>query len=177
MANTKTEEEKQLADSLKTHPDCQKRILALKNETEANTVSTKKQFIFYDSIQFTQLTDQMDYELLRATFRQNNICRSLFYTLQMMQGKGINPYFITHVGVCLNTMYNAQKEHVLGKVVRLPAPEYEKKYNDLLEFIQQLRLDDIGNISYYFMRKYAGEFASYDPFMEAFGISRKQINK
>lgn len=177
LAMSKTDEEKVLADSLKTHPECQKRILALSDITHTNGISSKKHFVFYDSLQFKQLTKQMDYELIRATYRQYNICKSLLYTLQMIQAKGLNPYLATHTGVCLNAMYKSQKEHKLGTITRLPSPDFEKKYNDLLEFIQRLRLDDIGNIAYYFMRMHAGEYASYKPFREAFDISRKHINK
>ncbi|HRH59767.1 MAG TPA: M48 family metalloprotease [Chitinophagaceae bacterium] len=176
MAAAGKDENKGTEDSLKTHPDCKKRIELLQAMMPPEKTATTN-FAVYDSSRFALLKLRMDYEILESSFRQNRLSRSLYYTLQMMQYFPHDAYLTTHVGRCLNEMYAAQKNHTLGTKTDLPSEGREKNYNDFLEFIQKLRLNDFGNISYYFMRLNAKDFGTDNNFMEAFNTARKNIDK
>ena len=54
----------------------------------------------------------------------------------------------------MNGLYAAQKEHTLSKVAALPGPEYSPNYNLLLQFVQNLYLEDLAAISYNYLLPY-----------------------
>ena len=71
----------------------------------------------------------------------------------------------------LNGLYKAQKGHTLGKVADLPGPDYPVNYNSLLQFVQNLYLEDLAAISYYFLGSHMPQLDSYEPFKKAFDES------
>lgn len=80
-------EDTTLADSLKTHPDCQSRIryiepLVMKYE------SPHQQKYPVDNIRFDELKVLFEYEITEYAFVSKNYTRSLFYTL-VLSGKNL----------------------------------------------------------------------------------------
>jgi len=67
----------------------------------------------------------------------------------------------------MNGLYKAQKDHSLGKVAELPAPDYPKNYNSLLQFVQNLYLGDLASISFYFLKARFPELQQYGLFRKA----------
>lgn len=153
MAATSKEEKKKDRDSLKTHPDCENRVKALAERVKKYSTGNK-QGNPLNATAFAQLQDLFDYEIIEHCYNNKDVSRSLYYTLQLLQSRPNDPYLIANTGRCLNRLFQAQKDHELNKIVDLPSPYQEEKYNNLLQFIQKVRLADFAAFSYYFLQPY-----------------------
>ena len=173
--HAKLTQDESIADSLKTHPDCKKRIhilepMVLKYRIASslkNPVNPEK---------FKALANTFRYEVIEYAFASDNYTKSLQYTLELLQSNFSDPYLITQVGKIFNSLYDAQKNHKLSKVTELPAPFFEPNYNLLLQFVQNLFREDYAAISYHFLNQYASQIKNYPPFKSAYQTSI-QISK
>ena len=84
-------------------------------------------------------------------------------------------YGVAQVGRVLNGLYRAQKEHTLSKVADLPSPDNPANYNALLQFVQNLYLEDLASINYYFLRAYHPRLDNYTLFKKAYEESAKSV--
>ena len=164
----------EMADSLKTHPDCEKRILILEKHMKGWTQSAASQFVV-DSITFVSLKNQFRYETIEYAYISLNYSESLFLTLGLLQTRPKDIYLVTQVGKLLTSIYAAQKSHILSKVTNLPSPGYPANYNLLLQFIQNLYLEDLAAISYYYLRQYQSSMDHYTPYKNAYQQSEKLV--
>lgn len=159
-----------LEDSLKTHPDCQQRIKQLQLVINSYNQAPRLADII-DKAKFETLKNDFRYEIIAYAYSNNNYTRSLYYTLVMLQQKPADPYLVAHTGVLLNSMYAAQKAHTLGKYIDMPAPGYASSYNLVLQFIQNLYLENLASISYHFLSRHQAQFNQYEPFKTAYSNS------
>lgn len=161
-----------LADSLKTHPDCQKRTALLaslmKGWTQPGAVNNA-----LDSAGFASLKGIFRYETIEYAFLADNYTRSLFLTLEQLQTKPGDAYLVAQIGRLFNGIYAAQKAHTLSKVIDLPSPGYPANYNLLLQFIQRLYLEDISSISYYYLKQHHPQMDGYSPFKNVYEQSER----
>jgi len=164
----------EMADSLKTHPDCEKRILILEKLMKGWTQSTASRFVV-DSIYFVTLRNQFRYEAIEYAYISENYSESLFLALVLLQTRPHDMYLIAQVGKLLNSIYAAQKSHVLSKVTNLPSPGYPANYNLLLQFIQNLYLEDLAAISYYYLKQYQATMDQYAPYRNVYQQSEKLV--
>ncbi len=74
-------------------------------------------------------------------------------------------------------MFQAQKNHELNKIVDLPSPYHEAKYNSVLQFIQKVRLMDFAAISYYFLQPYQSMENPSELMLEALINSKINFDK
>ena len=163
-------QDEDMADSLKTHPDCKLRIKALEPLVlKYQTASPSKNII--DKSMFEELISTFRYEMVEYAFVSDNYTKSLQYTLQLLQHDPSDPYLVTQIGKIFNGFYNAQKGHTLSKVTDLPAPFFEPNYNLLLQFIQNLFLEDYAAVGYHFLKQYAPQMEKYAPFKNTYNIS------
>lgn len=169
------QEKNELEDSLKTHPDCLKRIEFLKPFVEKyNSVTRMKNVV--NKEKFKELQTVFKFEVVEYAYQKNNYSASLKYTISLLQNIS-DPYLITQVGKIFNGMYDAQKRHTLNKIIQLPAPGYNSNYNLLLEFIQKLYRYDIAAINYNFLKKYSQQIKDYPAFTNEFDISLKNFKE
>jgi Zn-dependent protease with chaperone function len=169
-------QDEDMADSLKTHPDCKLRIKALEPLVlKYQTASPSKNII--DKSMFEELISTFRYEMVEYAFVSDNYTKSLQYTLQLLQHGPSDPYLVTQIGKIFNGLYNAQKSHTLGKVTDLPSPFYEPNYNLLLQFIQNLFLEDYAAIGYYFLKPYAPQMGNYAPFKNTYNTTISILKK
>ena len=122
---------------------------------------------------FTEFKNTFSYEIVEFAYSTDNFTRSLFYTLELMESKPGDPYLIAQVGKIFNGFYAAQKAHKLGKLIDLPSPYYPANYNLLLQFVQNLYLENYASVSYHFLKQYYPSLAYYPPFVNAFDTSKK----
>lgn len=176
MAAVSETESKKERDSLKTHPDCSTRIVKLKDRVQQYYNAASRVFAINEK-QFRQLQLDFDYEIIDFCYRSNNIARSLYYTLQMLEAQPANAYLITNTGRCINKLYTAQKNHVLSQVTDMPSPYNDKNYNALLEFIQRVRLGDLGAFSYYFLQQHQNNLLTNEEFLATLIESKTNFNK
>jgi Zn-dependent protease with chaperone function len=139
-------------DSLKTHPDCVQRIAVLVPRLEGYNPSTN----IVGDAEFEFLQKTCLFELARGHYHFDDLGHSLAESILRHQEYSQNSYFIGMVGMCLNRIYHAQKNHELGKFTEMPDEQLPKQYNLILNFIQNLKLSDVAKISYYFLKGHGG---------------------
>ena len=153
------------ADSLKTHPDCQRRIVNLKRIIPAN-YSNDKQNI-QTSIDFENLVRVADFEIVASAFELGNYGKTIFYALQLLDKYPDNAWLHAIVGICFYDIYVSQENHKLGKYLDLPSNKYKDSYREVLQFIHNLRLKNIANIAYFFIQKNKDAFEEDEYFLYA----------
>jgi Zn-dependent protease with chaperone function len=147
-------------DSLKTHPDCSKRI-ALLGDSAANVQG--KDFLV-DEKTFSKLKDDLLPEIVEECFAAGNISRNLYYSLQLLQEGRQTQLAIYSIARDLNLLYTMQKEHTLGLSVDSENRQYPEAYNLLLRMLYRIRLEEIAELCYYFCTKYAEQMKGHTGF-------------
>jgi Zn-dependent protease with chaperone function len=164
--------EEEMKDSLKTHPDCKLRIRLLAPLCAKSRQAVSLRFVS-DSSKFHELQRVFRYESIEYAYASDNYAGSLFLTLELLQARPGDAYLVAQAGKILNGLYSAQKGHTLSKVAELPSPVYRPNYNLLLQFIQNLYLEDIAAISYNYLARYHPQMDRYRMFKEAYEQSEK----
>jgi Zn-dependent protease with chaperone function len=141
-----------LTDSLKTHPDCLVRIAALRSLIPTTDRSKNPMA----KTAFDSLRRILPYEILRYYFDAHNYARCLMTGLELLRTRPGDPYIVGMVSGALGQIYDAQRNHTLGRMVPLPSPYFTPAYDTLLQFLQNLRLEEIRNIQHYFITRYPG---------------------
>lgn len=159
-------EEDNIEDSLKTHPDCKARITKLQSALKSMPTHTNKNVI--SKTTFDELRNLFRYEVVQYAFSDGDYTKSLYYTLELLQAHPSDPYLVSQVGNILNACYKAQKAHKLSKFIALPNPGYGSNYNLLLQFIQNLYLEDYAAISYHYLQQFHPQLEKYEPFNVAY---------
>lgn len=160
-------EDPEMEDSLKTHPDCSLRMKAIDPMVKqyAQASGSKKTA---NSSAFEEFKNIFPYEIIAYTFASDNYSRSLYFTIELLEQKPNDPYLIAQIGKLFNSFFAAQKTHTLGKFISLPSPDYRPGYNMLLQFIQNLYVEDYASISYHFLKQYETQLSNYEPFKTAY---------
>jgi len=104
-----------------------------------------------DAAKFAALKERFRYEVIEYAYATDDYSESLFLSLELLQTSTSDGYLVGNIGRVMNGLYRAQKGHRLSKVADMPSPGYPSNYNSLLQFIQNLYLEDIASISYYFL--------------------------
>jgi Zn-dependent protease with chaperone function len=151
-------------DSLKTHPDCSKRILLLTDSLE-KVGSAGKKFLVDEKI-FNELKKDFVVEIIEQCYRNDNLSRNLYYSLLLLQGNENVPMAVYSVTRCLNDIYENQKNHKLGLMIDLENKVYPGDYNLLLRMLSRLRLEEIATLNYYFCKQYYEQMKDYSGFIE-----------
>ncbi|SEW40390.1 Peptidase family M48 [Chitinophaga sp. YR573] len=168
----KLKKDVKLEDSLKTHPDCKARIALL--EPMIVNGSGKQDYVV-NREKFDSLRQTFKYEIVEYAFISDNYTYSLYYTLMLLQQYREDPYLVTQIGRVMNGCFAAQKSHTLGKYIELPAPYQSANYNVLLQFIQNLYVEDFAAISFNYLKEHATQLNSYAGFQKEFNLSSKYI--
>lgn len=163
-------------DSLKTHPDCAKRIERLSGRMQQYRRADSKKFLVSEQL-FQTLILQFDFEIIEYCYQQKQWSRALYFALQLLAQHPDNAYLHAMTGHCLNGFYTAQKAHELGTVTELPGDAFGEKYNGLLRLIQNLRLQEIAALSYYFLKESETGFAADERFVKALIQSKAQFGQ
>lgn len=161
-------------DSLKTHPDCKKRIELLENIIPKNHKPGKK------DIQKTPSFDELiligDHEMIASNYHFGDYGNALYYCLKLLNEYPDNAYIRAMIGICFYEIYIAQKTHKLGRHVSLPSQKHNERYRELLLFIHHLRLQDIANISWYFLKKDSEKYQTDEHYIYALALAAKLMD-
>jgi Peptidase family M48 len=187
-------QQEELEDSLKTHPDCplRMRLIAPLVGTGAGGARLggvgaggggasgagggRRAFVV-DSVKFRALVALFRYEVIEYAYVSDEYTESLYLSLKLLRDRPADVYGVAQVGRVLNGLYQAQKGHTLSKVVDLPSPDYPANYNLLLQFIQNLYLEDLASINYYFLSPYHPQLDYYTTFKKAYEESAKSARE
>jgi Zn-dependent protease with chaperone function len=159
-------------DSLKSHPDCAKRILLLEDSIKTGN---GKKFIVSEAL-FRELQQDFPVEIMEQNYRQGDMSRQLYYSLVLLQQQQYLPVAVYSIARTLNEMYDRQKNHTLGTRINKEDRFLPQDYNLLLRMLDRLRLDEIAALSYNFCNKYRDQMSGYDGFEKEWKKSQ-QLNK
>jgi hypothetical protein len=161
MSNDNSQLTKEERDSLKTHPDCEKRILLLKDSI---LKTNNGQLYQVNELYFKQLKKDFFIEMTEQLYRDENLTRNLYYNLLMLQHGENVPFAVYSIARALNKIYISQKEHQLGMMTEKEDRAYPQDYNLLLRMFDRLRLDEIAELSFQFCSYYQSQMNGYKEF-------------
>lgn len=150
FSKIESDKDKAIADSLKTHPDCIKRIALLKPFLKSN--SGKKQFLQPEE-RFKKLLSISDFEMVETNCFFENYGQSLYIALKLLNIYPDNLYLKSKIGQSFFNIQEAQKNHTLGRYVPTASDNFSEDYNELLNFIHNLRLSELQNIGFNYLLK------------------------
>lgn len=159
-------------DSLKTHPDCLKRIDLLKDKLQQAPAGSD---FLVNSETFQKLKNDFLLEINEETFRAGKITRNLYYSLQLMQNGNNVAYAVYAVTRAFNKIYAAQQNHKLGTITEKETRGYPEDYNLLLRMIDKLRLDEVAAICYHFASLHKKEATGYPGFDKELDFAEKNF--
>lgn len=165
-------EDEKTTDSLKTHPDCKIRIETVKKLLRNYPqINTQKSFI--NTILFQQLQTQLQMENIAFYVEKKDASTALYYCLKANEKHPNNPYITTTIGSLFNEFYTAQKKHQLNRIAAMPSPDFSSSHNLVLQFIQNLNLEDYKVIAYNFLKSKEAGLSKYPEFVKALTESKK----
>jgi hypothetical protein len=148
-------------DSLKTHPDCTKRIALLTDEI--NAAGAGKSFQVNEKL-FNQLKKDLFLEVNEECYGNKRLGRNLYYSLSLLQAGESKELAVYSVARCFNELYEKQREHKLGNTVDTEAKGYSEDYNLLLRMLSRLRLEEIAALNSAFCNEYAAIMKDFPGF-------------
>jgi hypothetical protein len=146
-------------DSLKTHPDCTKRISLL--EDSVRNAGQGQKFIVNEDL-FRRLKKEFLVEMTEQEYKNENLGHHLYLCLLMLQNGDNVPYAAYSAVKTLNKLYDSQKNHRLGIVTDKESRVYPADYNLLLRMLDRLHLDELANIDFYFCKQYSDQMVDYE---------------
>jgi Zn-dependent protease with chaperone function len=151
-------------DSLKTHPDCEKRIAWLKHQL---VIKSQKGIPFLvNQLYFQKLKTDFLMEITEQSFTEGDLGRHLYMALLLLQENkgGLYPAFATIR--TFNRIYEKQKDHSLGNAIDAEDENFSEDYNLLLRMLDRLKLDEILSINKELVNRYGSSLKDYPGFRE-----------
>ncbi len=145
-----SEEDKEFfgSDTMRTHPDCQKRIVALQRQIKASGNTLAGHANLQDQELNTRIRLRSRFEIIESYYHFRKYGKALFQALLALETYPDNAYLHAMVSKCLCQIYTYQKNHEVGKVLPLPDPRFDENYDRFLTFMHQLRLTELASLAY-----------------------------
>jgi Peptidase family M48 len=140
--------EKEIVDSLRTHPDCPKRELAARLFFEQHP-KPGADFVVADHVQLTRIKNIALFDEANYEKNANNLGGYLYLLIQNDAQFPANPYIKTELFNTLLAISIAEKSHQLYSVVHKPIiPNGDKdEYAKLLKIIDEISLTQLIEIT------------------------------
>lgn len=149
-------------DSLKTHPDCSKRIELL---ADSAAKISGRNFQVSEAV-FMQLKQDFVPEIVEEVYKSGNISFNLYLSLQMLQAGRNIPLAVYSIARDMNLIYKHQKEHQLGIIIDSESRYFSEEYNTLLRMLYRLRLSEIAELNTNICSFYQEQMKNYEGFEE-----------
>ncbi len=138
--------EKNMPDSIKTHPDCQERINKLvKSYPKLKEATNGSQKNTLNTIQEMAL-----FEIINTYWHKEQYGKAMYLSLLLLESYPEDPYLISTIARSFFEFYSYQKDHRLTDVLDMPSADHSESYDRYLAFINRLRLNDLAAIGYYY---------------------------
>lgn len=143
--------EKLNKDSLASHPEVTLRIEKLKNTfPELKTASSPDKA----SESFISLEKIARMEILPNFYHSEEYGLGIYTSLQFMQDSEEEKYYKNWMGKCFGKIYEARKNYNLNRYLdRVDPKNQSESYQQFLNFMWNLSLDEIKNIADYYQNK------------------------
>lgn len=162
-------------DSLKTHPDCQKRIASLKqNESLLNQDG---QLFIQKKADFDGIVSISDFEIIQHLLAQEDYSIALWHALKLTTLYPKNIYLKSVIGNCLYSIQRLRKNHQLGRVVPYESPDYIESYNATLRLIHQPHIKELVNLNYFYLANQPEKYREDEYFLYTFVLACHALTK
>ncbi len=161
-------------DSLKTHPDCKKRILLFEASWKDN--GEKGNSFLINEKKFNDLKRQLFYEIMEYAYHEDDLSRNLYYSLMILENEPNNEYAIYSVVRCFNRLWDLQKKHQLRQAIEKEDKFFPAEYNLLLRMLDRLSLDEIVSLNVAFVSEYEEAIKDYPGFAAELDTLKKMNN-
>lgn len=139
-------------DSLASHPEMSRRIEKLKKtfpELKTSVESEKP------SETFTSLKKMARMEILPNYFHSKDYGLGIYASMQFLQDGEEDKYYKGWLGKCFTKIYEARKNYNLNRYLdRIEPKNQSESYQQFLNFMWNLSLDDIKNIADFYQSSY-----------------------
>ena len=170
------EDEDFSSDSLKTHPDCSKRIQSLGRQLK--DFSNPEQSVFIQNKQWlNDFITATDFEMIQRNYDYGNLALSFYYTLQLLEKYPENVYLYNMIGQCFESYREARLIHEGSLYVPIASNTSESNYNQMLLFLNNLRTRELSKVAYYFMNQHKDKFMSDKSFLYTYMKHTKMLKK
>jgi Zn-dependent protease with chaperone function len=166
---------KKEVDSLRTHPDCKKRIELLKDSVAKFSKNTL--FFITDQTNFNKTKQKFLMEGIEYCFSDNHLSRNLYYALSLLQQQQEKSFAVYSIARCFNVIYDKQKNHHLGEAVDNENKFFNDDYNLLLKMLSKLRLPEIAALNYHFCKSNLTEGFLYKNFEKEWKTAQLNYTK
>lgn len=138
-------------DSLKTHPDCKKRV---ENLSKIITTSATPKFVFIqpESL-FHKVVDYSDFECIYNRLKNKNLDGAFYLTLKMLNKYPKNLFLHNSIDKCFKLMSDGLTNHCLNRYLDLPSPFDENDLKVVVRMLNNLRLSDVQTIRELYTKK------------------------
>ncbi len=157
------------SDTLKSHPDCKKRLLQLKKIT-STYFSAKERVAVREMATVSSVAKRCGFELVDSEHHFKNYGKSLYIAFDLIEQYPQSKYLTAMIGINLYRIYVSQKNHVMSKSVSFPNARYPESYNRFLTFFYGLRLSELGMLSYQYVLNKPKEYFEYEDYLYAFWL-------
>lgn len=161
-------------DSLKTHPDCEKRIRLLKDSI---MVEGPGHLFQVDEAAFFQWKNRLLPEIVEYCYREEQLSRSLYYGLLLLNDQQYKIYGAYTIARSLNRIYEKQKDHSLRDALDTEGPEYPKDYNELLRMLARIRLAELAQVNFQFCRRYKEDVKKWPAFVKEAKLAEERAGE
>ncbi len=156
--------DKEIPDSLRTHPGCDLRIKAIQRQMVKSTAISSRNLVLGKPTEIVLLSQ---FERIESQYHLKNYGRAMYHSLMLLEQFPENAYLHAMVGKCLYQLYNYQKRHELGKVLPLPDPRFGESYDRFLTFLQTLRLSELQLLTEHYMNEKKEKYSHNEDFLFA----------
>ena len=132
-------------DSLRTHPDCDERILAL-----TKTFKIKEKPKSEPDLIFAKLKKNADYEYVFGLYFIEEYGKSLYETLLKLKRNPTDDFYRKMVYVNLTKLQNARNKFTVNRYLETESPNFSESYNQFLCLVRNLRKAELNEfITFY----------------------------
>lgn len=151
-------------DSLKTHPDCSKRIINLERQIKNISIGKKSKFLQAES-KFSEIITRCDFEMVEHAYAYGNLSRAIYYSLQLLEKYPENAYLNAILLRSFQRIYEVRMDHEAFSYIDLPSNYYKKDYKKLLDVLQNMRSKEVLKLSYHLLETIKPKFIQDEYFL------------
>ncbi len=157
------------SDTMRTHPDCKKRLTRLRQQV-ASSYSYVREAPATNSTIALSVAKRSAFEMIESEYHFKNYGKALYFSLETLEQYPKSKFISAMVGMNMFRIYQSQKNHMMSKSVPLPNTHYSEPYNRFLSFLHNLRLTEMGSLAYYYVTAQPEDYFENEDFLYAFWL-------
>ncbi len=160
-------------DSLKTHPECNKRIGLLAGKINALELQDQPSGA---NTTFDELVLITDFEYIESHYQQGDMGACIMGIYQLRHLYPDHPWLIARMGQCFYRLYRGRIKHNVGNLLEFPTPRTEKEYRKLLGILNNLRMSEMAKAGFFYLDHHLSLLDDYEPGLAVYVALAKGTN-